>query len=329
MPQYTVGCVSYVNAIPLVMRFEDGGEQSPVRVIYDVPSRLPALLESGEAQAILVSSVDALRVPGRRMAEGVVIGSDGPVKSVRLFSKVRPSEIKTLALDASSMTSNRLARIILAERYGCDPEVVTLAPDLNAMLAEVDACVLIGDIGMTTDGTGLHVLDLGEEWRKLTHKPFVWAAWIGNEGLTPELAALLMGGAGTMYVGRHLEDAAWRGRVAKMLLRRYFRELEGVERDAVEAVRERLVERALRHAPNWTAEMVRDYYLSVMVYEMSANVLDGLREFQRRLVANGFTDARHFPALVSPELPEAALLRQELAASGDPWPDWLRPSRGP
>ena len=94
MTRYTVGCVSYVNAIPLVEMFEEMGAASPVRVLYDVPSRLPALLESGEADAIFVSSVDGLRVADCRLAEGVCI-----VKSVRLFSKVPPAEIQKLALD--------------------------------------------------------------------------------------------------------------------------------------------------------------------------------------------------------------------------------------
>lgn len=275
-PLYTVGCVSYVNAIPLVMRFEDAGESSPVRVIYDVPSRLPALLKSGEAQAILVSSIDSLRVPGRRMAAGVCIGSDGPVKSVRVFSKVAPNEIRSLAFDASSMTSNRLAQIVLAERYGVKPLVSTHKPDLEEMLAASDACVLIGDIGMVSDGTGLHVLDLGEEWQQLTGKPFVWAGWIGNETLTPELAHLLQKAAATAYVGRTAHP-------------------EGGE---TEEVRARLIARAQAHAPKWTPEMIRDYYLNVMVYEMDDHVLGGLEEFRLRLLRNGFEDCHAFPWVV-------------------------------
>jgi len=299
MSTFTVGCVSYVNAIPLVMRFEDWADRSPVRVVYDVPSRLPALLESGEAQAVLVSSIDALREPGRRMAAGVCIGSHGPVKSVRLFSKLPPSEVKSLAFDASSLTSNRLAQIILAERYGCSPEVVTMPPDLQGMLEAADACVLIGDIGMAADGTGLHVLDLGEEWQALTGLPFVWAAWIGNEGLTAELATWLIAGAETWCVGRKLVQEAGLARMLKLVFRRYL--LDDGPPEHVETVRERLISRALEHAPTWDEAMVRDYYLNVMVYDMSDLMLEGLREFQRKLVANGFEDCRYFPELVEAE----------------------------
>jgi chorismate dehydratase len=270
--RFTVACVPYVNAIPLVMRFEDWGEQSPVRVLYDVPSRLPALIESGEVQAALVSSIDALRTPGRRVAMGVGIGSDGPVKSVRLFSKVPPSEIRTLAHDASSLTSNRLAQVILAEGYGVRPSTETHSPDLSAMLDVADACVLIGDIGMAADGAGLHVLDLGEEWRTLTGKPFLWAAWIGSEGLTPGLAAHLLAGSG----------AGWIGGDGPVL--------------------DRLIDRALAHA-HWDREVIRDYYTKVMVYDLDERMLDGFREFRKRLLANGFDDCAHFPEVIDPGSP--------------------------
>lgn len=270
---YTVGCVPYVNAIPLVEMFEEMGAASPVRVIYRVPSELPALLESGEAQAILVSSVDSLRTPNRRMAEGVCIGSQRQVKSVRLFSKVPFAEIKTLALDASSMTSNRLAQILLRETFNVSPETITRKPDLQAMLVEADACVLIGDIGMMSDGTGLHVLDLGEAWFQLTGKPFVWAAWIGGQDLNPDLVWWLQRAAACAGNAQDGEPYyIWKNR-------------------------ESMVQRAMDQA-NWPEETAKDYFENVMVYRMDENMVGGLHEFQTRLKANGFDDATHFPELI-------------------------------
>lgn len=273
MNRFTVGCVPYVNAIPLVEMFEEMDAASPVKVIYRVPSELPALLESGEAQAILVSSVDALRVSGRRMAEGVCIGSRGPVKSVRLFSKVPFAEIKSLALDASSMTSNRLVAILLKELYGVEPATQSLPPDLTGMLDKADACVLIGDIGMMSDGTGLHVLDLGEAWVQLTGKPFVWAAWIGNENLDPEL---------TWWLQRAAACAGSQ---------------QGGEPEYIWRNRRTMVARAMTQA-NWPEETARDYFENVMVYRMDESMLEGLQEYKARLLSNGFEDAVHFPELV-------------------------------
>ena len=271
---YTVGCVPYVNAIPLVEMFEEMAQASPVRVIYRVPSELPELLKSGEAHAILVSSVDALRVEGRTMAEGVCIGSRNAVKSVRLFSKVPFWEIKTLALDSSSMTSNRLAKILLASLPNpVSPETEPMRPNLQEMLEMHDACVLIGDIGMMSDGTGLHVMDLGEAWKALTGKPFVWAAWIGGTALDSDLVWWLQRAAACAGNAQDGEPYhIWKNREA-------------------------MVARAMAKA-NWPKEVATDYFENVMAYRMDASMLDGLKEFQTRLLANDFSDAVHFPKLI-------------------------------
>jgi chorismate dehydratase len=188
---YRVGCVPYLNAKPLVRLFEDMKGQVPVEVVYDVPSHLPDLLAAGQVQAIMVSSIEALRVPGKRVADGVSISSQKDVLSVRLFSKVPPRMIRTVGFDQSSMTSNALAQVILKERYDREVEGEAMPPSLPEMLDRYDAGVLIGDNGMRAEGEGLHVLDLGYEWRRLTRLPFVWAMWLGDEGLTPELSMWL------------------------------------------------------------------------------------------------------------------------------------------
>ena len=110
--RFRVGCVPYVNARPLVACFDQPNEF--VEGVYDVPSRLPALLDSGEVDAILVSSIEYLRREDLVVIGEVGIMSNGPVASVRMLSKVPLEEIQTLALDESSMTSNMLAQIILA-----------------------------------------------------------------------------------------------------------------------------------------------------------------------------------------------------------------------
>ena len=295
MTRYTVGCVPYANAIPLVAWFEQLGDESPVKVLYDVPSRLPAMLESGRADAILVSSVDAFLVPDRRMAESVCIGSHGPVKSVRLFSKVPPSKIRSLALDQSSMTSNRLVQILLEERYGVRPTTHQYPPDQEAMLRDCDACVLIGDIGMTASSEGLHVLDLGEEWMRLTGKPFVWAAWIGNERLTPDLALLLNTSPMFFGAGRNLMGD-------ESLIRPILRAVKPRDEvglaEEMESRRKVVLDIGLSKE-GWTESMLRDYFFEVMVYRMDEFVLSGLREFQKMLLKHGFDDCIHFPEIVT------------------------------
>lgn len=268
----TIGSVPYANAVPLVLRFEEDPSLN-VRVVYDLPSRLPARLESGECDAVLVSSLYALETPGCRWLPSVGIASEGAVMSVRLFSRVPPSEIATLALDAASLTSNALARLLLAER-GVRPECRPLAPNLEAMLAQADACVLIGDAGLDADAGELWTLDLGEAWTALTGLPFVWAAWIGREGLDADLAGRLVAGA-------HRALGLRGGRDAESL------------------------ERCVRRAGGDAAAM-RSYLTEAMVYRLDARAEQGMREFQRLLSVHGLFDAPHWPAAVLPALAPSA-----------------------
>ncbi len=264
--RYEVGSVPYLNAKPLVRYFEDLGDESPVKVTYEVPSRLPAMLASGQVQAIMVSSIEALRSPGRRVAAGVSIGTLSDVLSVRVFSKVHPSEIRSVAFDASSMTSNALTRIILKDTYGVDPSGEAMPPDLEAMLVDHDAGVLIGDNGMREEGKGLHILDLGREWLDLTGLPFVWAVWLGDEALTEELADYLA-----------------------------LAEREG--RNRLEAV--------IADAPAHTGlplSLCRKYLTEIMHYPMYERELEGLREFGRLLALHGLIDRAFEPILVGKAL---------------------------
>jgi|CXWL01.1.fsa_nt_gi chorismate dehydratase len=270
MAKFTVGCVPYINAIPLVYRFEELGDESPVKVIYEVPSRLPALLDSGQADAILVSSFDALTQPNRRIAEGVCIGSFGPVESVRLFSKVPFGEIQSLALDSSSMTSNALAQILLSEQFSCRPKVAEMAPIQMEMLATCDSCVLIGDAGMTAPSDGLYVLDLGEAWTDITGLPFVWAAWIGSERLTDELAKVLK----DAFSGLSDDDIA----------------------DCVNLAQCRSA---------LPPERLKAYFLNSMRYDLDDLALQGLSEFRKRLLFLGF-EASYVPDVVRQQVPTIA-----------------------
>ena len=242
-----VGSVPYVNAVPLTRSLQN--------VQYAVPSALPELLDSGQVAAILVSSYYALTNPGLKMAKNVCIGSNGRVKSVRLFSKVPFRGIQRLAFDASSMTSNRLAQILLRDAYKTVPATVTRPPILTEMLEDADAAILIGDTGMKTDGTGLFVLDLGEAWTRLTGLPFVWAGWIGRESLTPELS-------------KEFERVM---------------HASGVGRDRPYSPAAEATIEAATSQSDWTEDEVRDYFMNIMVYECGSQELKGFHEFRERL----------------------------------------------
>jgi len=294
---YTVGSVPYLNARPLVRYLHDPSCRLPVKVVYDVPSKLPALLETGEADAVLASSIEALNTPGRKVAGGLCIASNGAVLSVRLFSKVPPKQIRSLALDQSSLTSNALAKIVLAERYGAEPTGTARPPDLKEMLAEHDACILIGDIGMRTDGAGLQVLDLGEEWKKLTGLPFVWALWIGTENLTPELAGMLNVARVMSFLGAPSSSSP--AERQKALIKKL---LGPFEFDAQIAAQRANQLAAISAETGWSVDQVRRYLCETIIFDLGEKELEGLARFQEMIQKHCFAEAKHFPEIVAPEI---------------------------
>ena len=187
-----LGCVPYLNAKPLLWGLRN---RPDVEIILEVPSKLPDLLAAGRVDAILVSSIEAIRRPDLEVIPGIGIGSTGPVWSVRLFHEVALANIRRLALDVSSMTSNQLAQILLAGVHGVHPETVVLPPDMADMLRVADGAVMIGDRGMQSPPDGVSAWDLGEAWTDWTGLPFIWAVWLGAPGSRERLQEELIASA--------------------------------------------------------------------------------------------------------------------------------------
>lgn len=189
---FRLGCVGYLNTLPLI---EGLGKLKDIRLILTAPARLSDLLEAGDIDMGLLSTIDFQRLfPASHAGVCVVpagmIGCDGPTLTVRLFSAVPFDRISRLHADVDSHTSVALARIVLAERFNVMPEVVDFDADAER-LARADAngaarrwpesVLLIGD-KVVTDAPPSdrypHQLDLGEAWKALTGLPFVYAVWM-------------------------------------------------------------------------------------------------------------------------------------------------------
>ncbi len=186
-----LSAVSYLNTRPLVWGLMHGPQNGMAKLDFDLPAVCAQRLGSKEVEAGLVPVIEAARQHLPQVGN-LGIACVGPVRSILLLSKVPIRDIRTLALDHSSRSSVMLTRIILAEGYGLHPETLIMPPDLNAMLGRADAALIIGDpaLRIDPDSTGLHVLDLGEEWYKLTALPMVFAIWAGYRK-HPALAAIL------------------------------------------------------------------------------------------------------------------------------------------
>ena len=186
-----LGAVSYLNVRPLVYGLERRTDLVTLR--FDLPAVCARLLASGDIDLGMVPSIAYLDRPDDRVVPGVCIGSEGPVNSVAIFSRVPLSRVRRLALDTSSRTSAILTQILCARRFAITPTFVPHAPDLDAMLAAADAALLIGDPALFARvPAGVEKIDLGAAWTDMTGLPFVWAFWAGPSGpVSSEVVRLL------------------------------------------------------------------------------------------------------------------------------------------
>lgn len=169
-PDYIFAAVPYLNAAPLTWAL--GQPDSGVTLTEDHPSRLAAKLLAGEADAALIPVVDLFRNPDLTPISGIGIAARRQVESVLLKCNRPLVQVRRIAMDPASATSNRLAAIVLKHRLSIDAQLVPgLAPE------EADAYVLIGDRALTEEPAPCGDQDLAELWRSMTNLPFVFAVW--------------------------------------------------------------------------------------------------------------------------------------------------------
>jgi chorismate dehydratase len=181
MRRLRISAISYLNTAPLMWDFEHGGADQEARCQFDISYTLP----SGCAQALAAGSADIGIIPAAAYAGNpellvlpeVAIASRRAVRSILLVSKVPIEKVRSVALDTSSMTSVALTKILFEKWLGGGRTFIAMAPDVDAMLAQHDAGLLIGDPALKVDRGHYETLDLAEEWIRHTGKPFVFAFW--------------------------------------------------------------------------------------------------------------------------------------------------------
>src|SRR5580700_11462996 len=149
---------------------------------YALPSECADQLASGDADIGIVPVIEMARQK-LDYFRSTGIACRGAVRSILLVSKVPIREIQTLATDAGSRTSVMLSRIILAEKYGVQPKLISRRAELAPMLGEADAALVIGDPALHLDPATLpfETLDLGSEWTEMTGLPMIFALWAGRK----------------------------------------------------------------------------------------------------------------------------------------------------
>jgi chorismate dehydratase len=259
-----VGHIQFLNCLPLYWGLMRSGALLGVDLHKDTPDRLNDALVAGDLDVGPISVVEYLRhANDLLLLPDLAVGSDGPVQSVNIVSTMPLDQLdgRRVALGSTSRTGVLLARRLLQDRHGVQPQYFRCPPDLTEMLLEADAAVLIGDAALRArleaPRRGLIVTDLGEAWREWTGLPMVFAVW----AVRRDFAAAHPG------VVKEVHEAFL------------------TSREVCLAELETVAAAAARWEP-FSAEDLADYFRA-LDFSLGERQIAGLREFARRAAAVG------------------------------------------
>jgi chorismate dehydratase len=211
-----ISVVQYLNTAPLVRGFTHGPLQGKYDLSFTVPSQCAEALRTSAADVAIIPAIEYQRIPNLVILPDLSISSKERVRSLLVIAKAPIRQARSIALDASSRSTQALTKILADARWLISPEFSEAAPNLAAMLASSDAALLIGDpalrlalaaeqhVSPGRDGAlvcsgaqvglpqipRLHIYDVVHEWWQLTERSAVLAVWAARpEIATPELAA--------------------------------------------------------------------------------------------------------------------------------------------
>jgi len=177
MRRLRISAISYLNTAPLMWDFEHGEAGSQFDISYTLPSACAQALAEGTADIGIVPAAAYTQIPGLQVLPEIAIASRRAVRSILLISKMPVEQVRTVALDTSSLTSVALTKVLFEKWLGSGKTFTPMAPNIDKMLAQHDAGLVIGDPALKVDRSRYLTLDLAEEWIRWTGKPFVFAFW--------------------------------------------------------------------------------------------------------------------------------------------------------
>jgi chorismate dehydratase len=209
-----ISIVQYLNTAPLVWGFTNGPLAGKYDLSFTVPSQCAEAMRTGAADIAIIPAIEYQRIPGLVVLPDLAIASQNRVRSLLILARKPIEQVRSVALDSSSRSTQALTRILAIRHWKIDPEFFETEPDLSAMLGKADAAMLIGDpalhislaierastvspqgraicqaaaLGITSAGI-FHVYDVVGEWRKFSGLPAVMAIWAARpEVVTPEV----------------------------------------------------------------------------------------------------------------------------------------------
>ena len=270
-----VGRIPYINCYPVYGAIDRGIVPLEGELVDGVPTALNRRMRDGTLDVSVISAVEYAADASRYLLlPDLGITSDGPVRSVMMFSRRPAAELtgERVLVSKSSMTSVALLELLFEHVWHARPQFVPADAELadvqafgrephEARLVIGDAALLLntalagGEGAELAPRTGyLHAYDLGAEWKRWTGLPFVFAVWVAQRTADVQEALAVH--------GRLITSRDW-----------------GLQHLDVLAAQASLAA--------GVARPVCLEYLSGLDYRLSYGHLAGLTEFFRRLVAAG------------------------------------------
>jgi len=198
-PRLRIAAIRFLNPAPLMWDLEHAPLKSQLESRYELAWMLPSecadRLASGDADIGLIPIAALASNPGLRILPGCVIASKGRVRSLLLVRRASQplAAIRSVAADTASRTTVAHTRLLFRHWGNPDVPFLPMAADLDAMLQQADAAIVIGDPALLLMEEGANRFergeeelvyhDLAEEWGKLTGLPFVSAVWAVAPGV--------------------------------------------------------------------------------------------------------------------------------------------------
>jgi chorismate dehydratase len=276
MRRLRISAISYLNTAPLMWDFEHGDAGRDFDISYTLPSVCARALQAGSADIGIIPAAAYAQVPGLMVLPGVAIASRRPVRSILLVSRVPVERIRTVALDTSSMTSVALVKVLFENWLGGGRTFTPMAPDVEKMLAQNDAGLLIGDPALQVDRSRYLTLDLAEEWIRHTGKPFVFAFWAVRQEALQEnfLRGNGLCGDGRPRPSASRSDASVPARDLATIFQQS--RDHGLESESLDQISREWAPRL-----GITRSDVRSYLSENIYYHLDASCLEGLQLFYR------------------------------------------------
>ena len=179
--RWRIGAVSYLNTRPLLLGIEQESFLKSIDLVKSYPANIAQDLLSGKIDIGLVPVAILPQLSDPHIISNYVIGANGAVASVALFSEVPIDEIKSIYLDYQSRTSVQLLKILLSQFWKKEVEFISATEGYIAQISGTTAGVIIGDRALENLSKYPYVYDLSLAWKQHTGVPFVFAAWVANQ----------------------------------------------------------------------------------------------------------------------------------------------------